>query len=167
MREGYLSDLVKHSKDDSETMIQLLGVMEPLIKSYTRKLFFMEKADAQQEIYLAIIEAVKNIPQCKTDGQCLTYIQNAVKFKFVHMCKKNMKKEEMEDLYKKDLDEEIYMEKYSDVETFYDLQKKKASMNQKQKEILYFLLRGYSDHEIADKMGISRQYINRIKKKLY
>lgn len=97
-------------------------------------MFFIEAVDAEQELCLSIIEAVKNIPQCKTDGQCLTYINNAVKFKFAYMCKKNIKKEEMEDSYKKDLDEEIYLEKYRDIETFYDLQKKVTCMSEMQKK---------------------------------
>lgn len=37
-------------------------------------------------------------------------------------------------------------------------------MTRNQKDILDYILLGYSDREISDKLGISRQYINRIKK---
>ncbi|WP_349945596.1 hypothetical protein ABFV83_17245 [Lacrimispora sp. BS-2] len=166
MGEECFYKLVELSKNDSDAMMQLLEVMQPLIKSYKRKLFFLEAADAEQEMCLAIIEAVKNITECKTDGQCLTYLNNAVKFRFAYMCKRNLKKEEIEDSYKKDLDEGVYLEKYKDIETFYDLQRKVTCMNEMQKKILNYLLLDYSDSEIAKKIGISRQYVNRIKKKL-
>lgn len=146
-------------------MMQVLERMHPLVKSYAKKSFFIETSDAEQELYLAIIEAIKMMPKCETDGQCLTYIKNAVKFKFASLCKKNIKKEKIEYPYKKDLNEEVYHEKYYDVEILYDLEKRMSYMNEKEKKILKYLILGYSDSEISEKMGMSRQYINRIKKK--
>lgn len=145
-------------------MIHLIEVLNPLIKSYAKKMFFLEKEDAQQEIVIAIIEAVKGISTCENDGQCLAYITNAVKFKFSHLCKKNIKQQAIESINEKDLCQAAYYEKYEDVEMRYDIHVKKQSMTRNQKDILKYILLGYSDREISDKLGISRQYINRIKK---
>lgn len=164
MVEKCFYQLVEASKNNSNAMMQLIEIMQPLIRSYKKKVFFIEGADAEQELYLTVIEAVKKIPYCKNDCQCLTYISNAVKFKYSYMCKKNINKNKMEDLYKKGLEEEIYLEKFEDIETFFDLQIKKGCMNEKQKKILEYLLQGYTDNEIAKKLEISRQYVNRIKK---
>lgn len=160
-------ELVKKAKQDSQCMMEVIEIMQPLIKSYVKKIFFMDKLDAEQEIILAIIEAIYSISRCDTTGECFTYISNAIKFKFVQMCKKNMKREKIEDIYEKDFDNEIYIEKYDYIEEKYDLNVKLSNIPKKQKEILKYLLLGYSDSEIGKKMGLSRQYINRIKKRFY
>lgn len=54
--ENSIARLVKTSKEDSEAMMELLGRMEPLIKSYTRKMFFLESLDARQELSVAIMK---------------------------------------------------------------------------------------------------------------
>lgn len=79
---------------------------------------------------------------------------------------KNIKQQAIESINEKDLCQAAYYEKYEDVEMRYDIQVKKQSMTRNQKDILKYILLGYSDREISDKLGISRQYINRIKKKL-
>lgn len=164
MTNKNFKDLVIKAKRDSDMMLRVLEILQPLIKSYTKKLFFLEHEDAQQELSIAIIEAVKKIERCESDGQCLTYINNAVKFQFSHLCKENLKKERVEDAYIKEMNEVHYLEKYEDIEMTYDLLVKGKNMTQNKKDILKYLLLGYSDCEIADKLGISRQYINRIKK---
>lgn len=83
MLERSFVETVISAKQKPEAMIQLLEILAPLIKSYAKKLFFLEQEDARQEIIIAIIEAVKSISRCENDGQCLAYINNAVKFKFV------------------------------------------------------------------------------------
>ena len=54
-------DLVIQAKNDSKYMQSLLCIMEPLVKSYAKKIFFLDWDDATQELNLAIIEAVKTI----------------------------------------------------------------------------------------------------------
>lgn len=164
MLERSFVETVISAKQKPEAMIQLLEILAPLIKSYAKKLFFLEQEDARQEIIIAIIEAVKSISRCENDGQCLAYINNAVKFKFAHMCKKNIKKETIESINEIDLSQVVSYEKYEDIEMEYDMQVKRQSMTKNQKAILDYILLGYSDREISEELGISRQYINRIKK---
>lgn len=165
MENNNFAKLINKAKEDKDSLMQLINKMQPLIKSYIRKLFFMEPEDAEQELTLAIIEAVRGIPSCDTDGQCMSYIRNAVRFKFAHLCKKNIRKESIETPFEKILDDELsFIEIYDDIEIQYDIEK--LTISKKQQKILRFLLLGNSDREIADKMGISRQYVNRIKKKI-
>lgn len=164
MLEKSFTETVISAKEKPDAMTHLLELLNPLIKSYAKKMFFLEREDAQQEIIIAIIEAVKGISKCENDGQCLAYITNAVKFKFSHLCKKNIKKQAIESINEKDLNQAAYYEKYENIEMEYDIQVKKQSMTKNQKDILDYILLGYSDREISDKLGISRQYINRIKK---
>lgn len=158
-------ELVKGAKTNQQLLCELIERFEPLINSYCKKLFFLEWDDAKQELCLAIIESVKSIPYCETDGQCITYITNAVRFKYCFWCKKNMTKEKVEDLYAEEA-EELYEENYRSIELRCDYDRTLSVVPEKQKKILLYALGGYSDCQIAEKMGISRQYVNRIKKKL-
>jgi len=166
MKEQKYAKLVMESKTNQNSMLKLLNQMQPLVKSYVKKLFFVENSDAEQELCLSIIEAVRSIKNCETDGQCITYINNAVKYRFAYLCKKNIRKESIEDFYNDDVEEFIYLEKYDDIEIICDWQKKKYRLTEKQKEIFRYLELGYTDTEIANRMQMSRQYINRIKKKI-
>lgn len=164
MVKAGLTEMIIIAKEDSSAMLQIIEILNPLISAYTKKLFFMENEDARQEIIIAIIEAVKRIDKCENDGRCLTYIHNAVKFRFAHLCKKNLKNQEILDLNGEILNNMSYWEDYSEVEIKYEIELKEENMTQTQKQILKYCLMGYTDREIAEKLGLSRQYVNRIKK---
>lgn len=99
MENNKLAKMVYRAKEDQEVLQLLIEKFYPLVNSYCRKLFFLEFDDAKQELSLAIVESVRNIPYCETDGQCITYISNAIKFKYCFLCKKNLTKEKIENLY--------------------------------------------------------------------
>lgn len=165
MKDEELANMIYQAKENRELIQTLINRFQPLINYYCKKLFFLESDDAKQELYLAIIESIKSIPYCETDGQCITYISNAIKFKYCFLCKKNLTKEKVEDCYAK-CEEEIYIEDYKNVELRYDLSKIISKLPEKQGKILQYALNGYSDIQIAEVMGVSRQYVNRIRKQV-
>lgn len=164
MEKNEFAKRVKWAKENPDALMEIIELLRPLVKSYLRKLFFIERADAEQELHLAIIEAIRGIQKCETDGQCLTYINNAVKYKYSYLCKKNSKRESLEDPYEKDVDQKPIIEDYDEVETIYDWKLKMSHLSQRKQKIFNYLAEGYSNQEIAEKMGVSRQYINRLKK---
>ena len=99
MKKGKVAQLVNEAKVNQEKMNQLIREFDPLIKNYCKKLYFCEKEDAQQELTLAIIEAVRRMISCESEGGCIMYISNAVKYKYISLCKKNIIKENIEDVY--------------------------------------------------------------------
>lgn len=163
---GQYVELVLNAKKRNDSMLKLLERMNPLVKSYGKKMFFLDREDAEQEIILSIIEAVHFIRKCETDGQCLTYINNAAKFKYAELCKKNIKKEIFEEWDDRELGKQTYIEKYNEVDARYDMTTRLCLLSKKQKNICRFLLLGYSDREIANHMKVSRQYVNRVKKEI-
>lgn len=125
MKNGKYTDLILKAKKDEKELQRLLSLFEPLIKAYSKKLFFMEMEDARQEILLALIEAIQRIGECKSDGQCLTYINNAVKYKYASLCRQSIRKKEAEEAYTRESQiKTAFHEKYGDIETMYDLEKK-------------------------------------------
>jgi len=59
-----------------------------------------------------------------------------------------------------------YIENYEDVNTYIDLSISMKNLPNKYKDIAILLLKGCSDSEIAEDLGVTRQYINRIKKNI-
>lgn len=83
--------------------------------------------------------------------------------------KKNLKKEKYECAYmdnEGDL-QESYRADYSSVELAFDLKNITLKMTSNQRDILKYLILGWSDSEIASFLHFSRQYVNREKKKIY
>ena len=81
--------------------------------------------------------------------------------------KKNLKKEKYECAYmdnEGDL-QESYRADYSSVELAFDLKNITLKMTSNQRDILKYLILGWSDSEIASFLHFSRQYVNREKKK--
>jgi len=166
MEDQRYAQLVNKAKDSSLHMEEVINLMNPIIKSYIKKLFFMDSEDAEQEITIAIIEAVQSIKACETDGQCLKYINNAIRYKHAHLCKNNIRKEGHEELDAINIERAEYIEKYVDIDLICDLIPKLTHMSENNKEILKYLYLGYTDKEIGKLLKVSRQYVNRAKKKL-
>ena len=69
-----------------------------------------------------LIKAVKKISKCETDGQCINYLQNAIKYHFSNLCKKNMPRTKCEEVCCEN-NVISYTERYTDVDFIYDLTK--------------------------------------------
>ena len=62
--------------------------------------------------------------------------------------------------------QESYRADYSSVELAFDLKNITLKMTSNQRDILKYLILGWSDSEIASFLHFSRQYVNREKKKI-
>lgn len=94
------------------------------------------------------------------------YLKNAAGFKYSYLCRKNIERQKYEEPYSDKCEMEIvFKEKgYHNMELKADWKIQFNKMSIKKQKIFTYLFLGYSDQEIAEKMGMSRQYINRIKK---
>lgn len=57
---------------DLGSLEDIINKLQPLIKKYSRKLFFMETEDAMQELNIALIEAIYHIYKVDNEAQCLS-----------------------------------------------------------------------------------------------
>lgn len=168
MGKQKITQLVAMAKVDSEAMLKLIERFEPLIKQYCQKLFFMETDDARQELSVAMIEAVNRISDCSTEGGCILYITNALKYKYISLCKRNIAKGNIEEQCETVLIENIPSQCniYKDVEFMLDLENELYELSKKKRRIMSYVLQGYTDCQIAEIMLLSRQYINRIRREV-
>lgn len=153
----------KNTNDINET----IRLMQPLVKKYSSKLYYLEYDDCCQELNIAIYEAVTHIRYIESNEACTKYIAQCVKNKFVKLYKLS---KQYEDEIKRKVElenSEISSEDTHLLDLIYliDLSNKIQGTEKKEK-IIYLLLYGYTDREIASKLNVSRQYINRIKKNI-
>lgn len=140
--------------------------MTPLVKSYTAKIHFMEYEDAVQEFYIALLKCIPKLSSDKTSAESIKYMEIAVKNICRRLCKKYL------DLNKKmeigSLTEATVSKKGSadlnDVEFFTTIDSFKKKDIKKWMVIQLSLKQHMNDAEIARCLGVSRQYINFLRK---
>lgn len=146
-------------------MLQAINLFSPLIQKYSKKLFFIDREDAEQEMTLAFISTIHKMNYFHSPGECISFINKGLYRRFCVLCKENPQNAEMTTDFISLPDFE-FEERYPDIDLICDYQKHLEKLPSIYTEIFHLLLKGYSDREIAAQLHFSKQYINRIKKKI-
>ncbi|WP_055667329.1 sigma-70 family RNA polymerase sigma factor [Desnuesiella massiliensis] len=148
---------------NKDILLEIINKFNPLLNKYSRLLNY---EDAKSDFTLFFIELVYKFPINNEafiqDAYIVSYINKAIKNKYIHLSKKKMNIEKCEvelnlDIannfsYNNSLDDKLYIN---------DLFK---CITKKEKEILVLkYIKGYSDVEISKIYKISRQAVNRMK----
>lgn len=171
--ENSTSALIKKYLDtgNEEYFEELLERFSPLIKAYARKLYYLEYEDSLQELSLAFYEAVRKIPSANDEYGCISYIKRSVINRFTKLYHDSMEIQNIQS-HSISLDDFDGHDSRHDYETdncisLVDLKNALKNKLPIERKILYLLMQGYSDKEIAAKLGYSRQYVNRLKKRIW
>ena len=167
--------LLKDIKNNKDEFAKLIEYMNPLINKYVRLLYKDEAEDTREELILALWESVLKINYCNNDGECFSYINNALKNKFLELYRKSKKRHDFQ--YTSDFEEisensisimSSSPSEFSDMIFREDLKLLLAQNDKRKRQLsLQILLDDKSDAEIAKTFKISRQYVNRVRKNLY
>lgn len=156
------------TKQDEQSFTILLERFRPLIRKYANRLYYLDREDSQQELSLAVYEAIMNMTSLENEYACISYLNKSIYHKFCKLYsasaaeqKKNDTQIPYEDLVIPSEDLHIKNRLF-----FYDCKKLLESVSSSKRAILCLVLKGYSDREIASQLHCSRQYINRMKKTL-
>lgn len=166
MMYNLADNMARYKSGDKEVLSTILLQMEPLVVSYAKKTFSLEFEDAKQEYYIALINACNKIQKYENDAQCLKYFQTTVKNKYYNYCKSYFLTPSILPLEEETLVAENHFDFIvlnNDIKQF--LQKKVDNNVYKQKIFLYSYI-GMSDSEIGKILGITRQYVYMLRKKL-
>ena len=82
--ELLISDLIHQYQTQhcEESFSLLLARFQPLITKYTRRLYYLDPEDSQQELRLAVYEAINNMTQLDNEYACISYINKSIYHKF-------------------------------------------------------------------------------------
>ena len=83
--------LLMDIKQDKEVFAKLIEYMNPLINKYVRLLYKDDHEDMRGELILALWESVVKIDYCNNEGECFSYINKALKNKFLELYRKSKK----------------------------------------------------------------------------
>lgn len=126
----------------------------------------MDHEDAIQELQLSILEALPYLNPKNGAGKCISYIEKSVIHRYYALCKRYLSIPASESI--EDHDASLptvpaYDDTLLDIEAYIRTLPKSGG---KQQIFSYFFYEDLSDKEIAERMHLSRQYVNRIKKQL-
>lgn len=167
-----LCTLIQEFKDGDKTKFLLIvEKMNPLINKYVRLLYKDEKEDMYSEFVLCLLESITIMEYYNDEGQCVFFLSRAIKNKFYELYKKSRKQFDNSVEINDDYFESLQRFKESEYEDFIfteDLHKFLLKSKGKQYHILYAMVfNDETDTEISEKFGVSRQYVNRIRRKFY
>ena len=143
-----LTELIQNYQNgipDSDS--EILKRMEPLVKGYASRIHCMEREDSTQELYLTLLKTLPYLSSSSSEGECIRYMQTSVENRYRSLCRSCLSEPE-----KDDFDSCSVSLQAPD-----SFQRKILSM---------YFYQDKSDAQIARKLKLSRQYVNRMKKKL-
>lgn len=167
---GEFSELLYEIRTDKNKFNMLMKKMDPLVNKYTRMLYKDEKEDVRSELYLALWESVMNISLTGNDGQVVHYLSTAIRNRFLELYRKSCKHHDNEGSVEHEFFFELmtYTEnEFDDFIVTEDIRHFLNDFSDAKKELFsLILLEHLTDTEIADRLSLSRQYINRMRKQL-
>lgn len=162
-----ISKLMHEVKKDKEMFGLLICQFDPMIKKYVKHLYKDEAEDVRAELIVALWEAVCNITFYDNEGQVVSYLSRAIKNKFLELYRKSCKQNDNIIAVEEDelQNRAGFDHSFEDMMTVGDLNRFEGKLEGKKKEIFRLIfLKEYTDMEVAEKLGVSRQYVHRIKR---
>ncbi|MCI9220979.1 MAG: sigma-70 family RNA polymerase sigma factor [Lachnospiraceae bacterium] len=170
---GEWSKLVQDIKHNKDAFVELVEKMNPLINKYVRLLYKDEREDVREELILALWEAMSSIKYYDNDGECMAYLRNALRLKFLELYRKSKKRHEFQLVKEPDATLAIIempsgLLDISDVIFREDIRALLKQFDGKGRDICFqILLEEKSDSQIAKNLEVSRQYVNRLRRNLF
>lgn len=179
MEKTIVTLIEDYQKGDTDQFLLIAERFQPAITKYAAMLYKEEREDMISELQLSLLEAVRKINYCLIEGQCILFLNKALKNRFYELYRKSRQRTDHEQPLDKDCYDSLFCHTYdmingigigitvSGAEWKEDLEIYMKGYHTKQKKILRSVfLEEKCIREAALEHKVSRQYTNRIKKKL-
>ena len=140
--------------------------MEPLVKGYASRIHCMEREDSIQELYLTLLKTLSYLSSSSSEGECIRYMQTSVENRYRSLCRSCLSEPEKDDFDSCSVSlqaPDSFDDTYYDVTAYINSY---PSDSVQRKILSMYFYQDKSDAQIARKLKLSRQYVNRMKKKL-
>lgn len=162
-----LTELIQNYQNgipDSDS--EILKRMEPLVKGYASRIHCMEREDSTQELYLTLLKTLPYLSSSSSEGECIRYMQTSVENRYRSLCRSCLSEPEKDDFDSCSVSlqaPDSFDDTYYDVTAYINSY---PSDSVQRKILSMYFYQDKSDAQIARKLKLSRQYVNRMKKKL-
>lgn len=175
VQERSLIELLRYYKkgnteEQKNCLEDIILIMKPAIRKCANKVPVDDRDDVEQELSIAIIEAIPKLDVVENEGQCINYLYTAIQYRFCKWCREWKKRnQEIEgEIQQMILQEKVSVNEYENINFGVDLFGILQCSSELQKKIMLCILTAEaSDIEIAAELNISRQYVNRCKKEIF
>lgn len=162
--------LTEIKSGNKNAFIELVEQFSPLITKYSHLLYKDEFEDMKSELTVALWQAVCNIKKYDINKQIIKYLSNALRIRFLELYRNSRSYN----------DNSLIVENYDFFQnipdplpysdcliTQLDINAYINSLNTNIRVIAHYIINlQYTDSEIAKQLHISRQYTNRIRRKI-
>lgn len=162
--------IIEFKKGDVNQFLLIQERLKPVMNKYVRLLFRDEKEDTMAELDLSLLEAVHNIVYFENEGQCFIYFYNALRNRYLELYKRSRRKFDYECSYEAQEGYEpiCQQDDFAEINLKEDIGRVCSDYSEKQKKILFSILFDNKTSTLAARENnVSRQYVNRIKRRLY
>lgn len=168
---GAFTEIVKAVNEDEERFSLIIEKMRPKINMLKYSLFKDDVEDSEAELIEALWKAYKKMEYLETDGQLVSYFEQALIMRFKELYRKSRQYHDNETSTSWDEDSGVYNKDFTEEDGYElaDLRNNIDMIIESQcgirktilRMIVYDLL---SDTEISKKLYVSRQYVNRVRR---
>lgn len=152
---------------DNQYIMDIIVAFEPLLNKYSRKFTLDDQPDIKQELIITIIVAVNKMQKFDVDGECVNYIKTSIKNRYHKLLEDEIKVNKIEYLaeYMEDIVSDKQDEQLKICEIVCCIKKSNTQLSiRKQQMLLDLFVNFYTESQIAERYGVTRQYVNRIKR---
>ena len=160
--ERLLSEMIEEYRSGNrEVFVQIAEKMRPAIRNYAARLYRWEREDAQQELTLALLEGIRNIQYVHSEGECVRFCHTCIRHAYVRIVRKEKWEVRLEEEYTP----AGASRDFSEDSVFYlDVEKILLSLKGRKRAIMEnLILYGNNEKETAEIIGVSHQYVSKIK----
>lgn len=161
--DNNLIKLLKEAKTNQDSILEIIKQFHPLLTSLARKNGWkVETEDMESMLTIKLIETVRSMDVPEDVGACVHYISSRMKFSFLDLVKKLNKVSDSE--VSTEFMEQAHEYDASDI----GFESLIESLDSRKQEILHLKFKEmFTDQEIAIKLGISRQAVNKHLRQAY
>lgn len=165
-----IAALIENTLKDKNEFDALLKRLTPKINQYVGRLYKDEPEEIRAEMALTLWEAVTKIKYYDNDGKCLTFLLRALDNKFNELYRKSKIKHgfKISEITEETLEQEDFINGYDEMIFKEDMNKLLSNYSEKKRQIFNdIIFEDKSDAYIAKKYMLTRQYVNRLRKKFF
>ena len=162
--------LTEIKQGNKNAFMELLEQFRPLIVKYSNLLYKDDFEDMKSEFTITLWQAVCNIKKYDINKQIVRYFSNALRMRFLELYRESRSYNDHcllagdYDFYTNVADPVSHSDRLI---TQLDINKYISSLNENMKMIAHYIINlQYTDTEIARQLQMSRQYINRVRRKI-